>query len=263
MTTINLATGDIITGMRTSFAAVIVATSAFVFLAGCQEPATDAPKPGETAKVETPTKVEPTPDTTKADPAKAAPTGDVDSQGLANKPKDGDDVAVLDTSKGKIVAMFLPDRAPITVTNFKDLAKAKFFDGTRFHRCIAGFMIQGGDPYSKDLSKAGDWGTGGRMVNGTEQFVKDEFNSTQHKKGIMSMANASRVDSGSSQFFIMTDDHPDLDGKYSAFGKVLSGQDVVDQIVLTGSPIPQENGKVDPEKAIVLKSVRIAKWPVK
>ena len=82
-----------------------------------------------------------------------------------------------------------------------------------------------------------------------------------HKKGVLSMARSASPDSARSQFFIMTADNSSLDGQYSAFGKVVSGQDVVDQIVLTGDP--QQNGKVEPTKAIVLKTARIAKWPLK
>ncbi|MGY2499125.1 peptidylprolyl isomerase, partial [Klebsiella pneumoniae] len=92
-------------------------------------------------------------------------TGNVDGQGLPKEPKDGEEVAVLETAKGKLVMMFFPEKAPKAVENFKDLSKKGFFNGTRFHRCIPGFMIQGGDPKSKDLAKSGEWGTGGSSTN--------------------------------------------------------------------------------------------------
>ncbi len=176
-------------------------------------------------------------------------------------PKNGDDVAILDTEKGKIIVMFMPNKAPKHVENFKDLIKKGFYDGTRFHRCIAGFMVQGGDPNSKDLGKAAAWGTGGYMEKGSERMVKAEFNDVKHVRGIVSMARSQSPDSASSQFFIVHQDSPNLDGQYSAFGKVVSGLDVVDQIVTTGDA--GDNGKVAPDKAILLRSVKLAKWPVK
>jgi len=176
-------------------------------------------------------------------------------------PKKGDEVAVLDTSLGKVVLMFYPDKAPNHVKNFIKLAKEGFYDGTRFHRCIPGFMVQGGDPKSKALSKVGEWGTGGHEVDGKEVTVMAEFNDVSHVRGILSMARSAEPDSASSQFFITVKDSPFLDQQYSAFGKVVSGMDVVDKIVLTGDA--NNNGAVEPSKAIVLKSVKIEKWPLK
>lgn len=177
-------------------------------------------------------------------------------------PKDGDDVAVMETSMGRIVLMFFPDNAPKHVANFKGLVKDKFYDGVRFHRCIKNFMIQGGDPNSKELAKAGLWGTGGHMVDGKEVTIPAEFESgIPHVRGVLSMARSQDPNSASSQFFIMHDNAPFLDGKYSSFGKVVSGMDVVDQIVMTGDP--NDNGHVEPEKAVVIKSVKLEKWPLK
>lgn len=126
---------------------------------------------------------------------------------------------------GEIVLKFYPDVAPNHVKNFIKLAKEKFYDGTTFHRVIPGFMIQGGDPNSKsqDRSTHGMGGPGHR--------VKAEFNSKPHKRGVLSMARANDPDSAGSQFFICVSDSLFLDGKYTAFGEVVSGMHVVDTIV--------------------------------
>jgi peptidyl-prolyl cis-trans isomerase B (cyclophilin B) len=133
--------------------------------------------------------------------------------------------AVLETNLGTIKIAFFEDKAPGHVKNFTDLAKKGFYDGTRFHRVIPGFMIQGGDPLSK---------SGNRNVMGTGDpgyKIKAEFNDTKHVRGIVSMARAGDPDSAGSQFFICVDDAGFLDGKYTAFGKVIEGMDVVDKIV--------------------------------
>lgn len=263
----------IIPSMTLKSAAFAVVISALA-LAGCGEQSQSTPTPP--ASTSTPTET-PKTDTAKTDAAKTedpktapaeapkdaakAANGDADSQGLPKEPKAGDEVAVIDTAKGKIVFMFLADKAPKTVESFKTLSQKGFFNGTRFHRCIPGFMIQGGDPKSKDLAKSGEWGTGGYMKDGTEVRLPDEFSSVQHVKGIVSMANAGAPGSASSQFFIVTSDSTFLDGHYTAFGKVLKGQEVADEIVKTGDA--GNNGAVEPTKAIVVKSIKIEKWPVK
>jgi len=169
-------------------------------------------------------------------------------------------VAVLETGKGKIILMFYPEKAPKSVANFKQLVSSGFYNGTRFHRCIPGFMIQGGDPKSKDLAKSGEWGTGGNTKDGKEVNVPAEFTDLKHTRGILSMARSSDPNSGSSQFFIMVQDTPALDGQYSAFGKVVKGLEVADEIVKTGDA--GNNGAVVPKEAILLKSAKMAKWPV-
>lgn len=133
--------------------------------------------------------------------------------------------AVIETTLGKIELRFMPEVAPNHVDNFITLAKEGFFDGTVFHRVIPGFMIQGGDPLSKDTNRAAH-GTGGPGYN-----VKAEFSKTSHKRGIMSMARSADPDSAGSQFFICVADSPWLDGQYTVFGEVTSGMDVVDRIV--------------------------------
>src|SRR6201998_3925844 len=107
------------------------------------------------------------------------------------------EIAVIKTSQGEMVLEFWPDVAPKTVENFKTLAKKGFYDGTCFHRVIKNFMIQGGDPLTKDNSKEGAWGTGGPGYT-----VKAEFNDKSHVRGVLSMARSSDPDSAGSQFFI-------------------------------------------------------------
>ncbi len=175
-------------------------------------------------------------------------------------PKVGDEVAVIKTSLGNIVVMFFPSKAPKHVENFISLAKESFYDHTRFHRCIPGFMIQGGDPLTADIDNASRWGTGGKMIGSAERTVRAEFNDVKHLRGVLSMARSMSPDSASSQFFIMHKDAPSLDGKYSAFGKVVSGLETIDKIVLTGNET--DNGSVEPTKAIVISSMTIEKWPL-
>jgi cyclophilin family peptidyl-prolyl cis-trans isomerase len=134
-------------------------------------------------------------------------------------------VAELHTSSGEIDIRFFPDVAPNHVKNFIDLAEKGFYNGTKFHRVIPGFMIQGGDPNTISGSPA-TWGTGGSGKN-----VAAEFNSVSHKRGIVSMARSNDPDSASSQFFIVTSDSTFLDKQYTAFGQVTKGMDVADKIV--------------------------------
>jgi peptidyl-prolyl cis-trans isomerase B (cyclophilin B) len=179
---------------------------------------------------------------------------------MTQLPNDGEEVAVLTTSKGEIVLRFYPQHAPNHVANFKELVANGFYTGTRFHRCIAGFMIQGGDPNTRDLAKARVWGTGANVVDGVEKRLKAEFNQLKHTRGVLSAARSQHPDSASSQFFIMQKDSSHLDGQYSAFGEVVSGLDVVDEIVKTGDA--RNNGSVRPEDAVEITGARIAAWPV-
>jgi len=128
---------------------------------------------------------------------------------------------------GKIVLELFPDKAPLHVHNFDSLVAAKFYDGTAFHRVIPGFMIQGGDPNSKDQPRD-TWGYG---QPNKQTKVKAEFNDTKHVRGILSAARSADPNSATSQFFIMHADSKHLDGQYTAYGKVASGLDVVDKIV--------------------------------
>jgi len=135
------------------------------------------------------------------------------------------EIAVIETKFGKIEIQFFKDRAPGHVKNFKDLAKKGFYDGTIFHRVIPGFMIQGGDPNTKNDDRS-NHGMGGPGYS-----IKAEFNDTPHKRGILSMARSQDPNSAGSQFYIVVKDSAFLDRKYTAFGKVLSGMTVADQIV--------------------------------
>lgn len=135
-------------------------------------------------------------------------------------PQNGDEVAVLETNHGRIVVGFLPDKAPKHVDSFKSLVGKGFYDGTIFHRVIPGFMIQGGDPTGT--------GTGGPGYK-----VPAEFNDTKHERGILSAARSSDPNSAGSQFFLMHQNSPHLDGQYSAFGYVIEGMEVVDAIANT------------------------------
>ena len=133
--------------------------------------------------------------------------------------------AVINTNLGIIQFELLPDIAPETVRNFIKLAKSEFYVGTLFHRVIPKFMIQGGDPNTKEPDKS-MWGTGGPGYN-----IKAEFNSRSHLRGIVSMARSSDPDSAGSQFFIVSSDSTFLDRQYTVFGQVTDGIDVVDKIV--------------------------------
>lgn len=246
-----------------SIASLLVLGSVTLF--GCSEPKDASASTGGTGSASTSESTGSTTTGGTSEPTKEAETPKETppaDKPLAEKPSDGDDVAVLDTTMGKIVIMFYPSKAPLHVENFMNLAKSGFYDGTRFHRCIPGFMIQGGDPLSKDKSTAARWGSGGNMgKDGKEINVRAEFNDIHHAPGIVSMARSTNPDSASSQFFIMVDDNSSLDHNYSAFGKVVSGLDIAQKIVTTGDA--GDNGRVDPEKAVVLKSVKISKWPLK
>jgi peptidyl-prolyl cis-trans isomerase B (cyclophilin B) len=135
--------------------------------------------------------------------------------------------AVIETKFGNIELEFLPDKAPGHVKNFLDLARQGFYDRSTFHRVIPGFMIQGGDPNTRDpKGPRARHGTGGPGYN-----IKAEFNDTPHKRGVLSMARSSAPDSAGSQFFICVKDSPFLDRQYTAFGRVVNGMEVADKIV--------------------------------
>ena len=132
---------------------------------------------------------------------------------------------IIKTNFGDIEFSLLPDIAPETVRNFSQLAKSKFYNETLFHRVIPGFMIQGGDPNTKNPDKS-TWGQGGPGYN-----LKAEFNTRSHLRGIVSMARATDPDSAGSQFFIVTNDSTFLDRQYTVFGEVVDGMEVADKIV--------------------------------
>jgi peptidyl-prolyl cis-trans isomerase B (cyclophilin B) len=161
-------------------------------------------------------------------------------------------VAVIKTTAGEMVVEFWPEVAPNTVANFIKLAKDGFYDGTAFHRVIKGFMIQGGDPLSKDPSKEAMWGTGS-----ADHYVKAEFNERHHVTGVIAMARAQDPDSASCQFFICLDAAPHLDGHYTAFGHLIKGEDVLKKIgdtAVNGSKPVERQGiesiKIVPESSV-------------
>ncbi|MDA8339605.1 MAG: peptidylprolyl isomerase [Nitrospiraceae bacterium] len=133
--------------------------------------------------------------------------------------------AIIETKFGSMEIRFFPDVAPNHVNNFIELAKKGFYDGTTFHRVIPGFMIQGGDPNSKDPDKSK------HGMGGPGYAIKAEFNEKAHKRGILSMARAANPDSAGSQFFICVADSFFLDRQYTVFGEVVSGMEAADKIV--------------------------------
>jgi peptidyl-prolyl cis-trans isomerase B (cyclophilin B) len=139
--------------------------------------------------------------------------------------KMADTKAVIETQFGSIELKFFPEIAPNHVNNLIELAKKGFYDGTTFHRVIPGFMIQGGDPNSKNPDKS----THG--MGGPGYQLKAEFNNMHHKRGTLSMARSANPDSAGSQFFICVAEAPFLDRQYTVFGEVTSGMDVIDKIV--------------------------------
>lgn len=144
------------------------------------------------------------------------------------------EIAIIKTTEGDLTIEFWPDVAPKTVENFKTLAQKGFYDGTAFHRIIKGFMIQGGDPLTKDPSKESYWGTGGPGYQ-----IQAEFNERSHQRGVLSMARSSNPNSAGSQFFICDGDASFLDRQYTAFGKVIAGDDVLSKI--SGTPVGRSN----------------------
>ena len=134
--------------------------------------------------------------------------------------------AIIKTKFGEMEVVFFPELAPKHVKSFLNLARKGFFNGTIFHRVIPGFMIQGGDPYTKDPGKQRDYGTGGPGYN-----LPAEFNKIPHERGILSAARTADPHSAGSQFFIMVARSPHLDGQYTVFGEVIKGIEVADKIV--------------------------------
>lgn len=134
--------------------------------------------------------------------------------------------AVIKTKFGDMEVVFFPDKAPNHVENFINRAKSGYYNGTIFHRVIPGFMIQGGDPNTKDPSKPETYGMGG-----PKEKLKAEFNDIPHRRGILSMARTNDPNSAGSQFFIVVKDSNFLDNQYTVFGEVVKGMEVADKIV--------------------------------
>ena len=162
-------------------------------------------------------------------------------------------VAVISVENfGEIRFELIPEIAPETVENFVKLASEKFYDGTTFHRVIPGFMIQGGDPNSKNRDPRDD-GKGGPGYK-----IEDEFSEVSHTRGMVSMANTGRPRSGGCQFFIVVEDTPHLDGGYSLFGRVIEGMEVADRIAAVERDLYGRHGPTDrPLENVVIASIRI------
>ena len=163
------------------------------------------------------------------------------------KPADAKEVAVVKTSEGTMVLEFFPDVAPNHVDNFKKLAKKGFYDGTCFHRVIKGFMIQGGDPNTKDESKKDTWGQGGPGYT-----IKAEFNDKPHVRGTLSMARTPDPNSAGCQFFICHGEPRFLDHQYTVFGKLIKGDEVMEKIATTATEGPDR-----PVKRMNIESIKI------
>jgi len=162
------------------------------------------------------------------------------------------EVAVIKTGEGDMVVQFWTDAAPNTVGNFKKLARQGFYDGTIFHRIVKGFMIQGGDPNSKDPAKENSYGQGGPGYN-----MKAECKDQSHDRGVISMARGPDPDSAGSQFFICLAPVHRLDHQYTTFGKLIKGQDVLDKI----GDIPVTRNSMGepskPTKRVMIESIKI------
>jgi peptidyl-prolyl cis-trans isomerase B (cyclophilin B) len=166
------------------------------------------------------------------------------------------EVAIIKTSEGEIVVEFWTDVAPKTVENFKTLARKGFYDGTCFHRIVKGFMIQGGDPLTKDPDQEDNWGTGDPGFK-----LKAEFNEKPHVRGVLSMARSQDPHSAGSQFFICLADARFLDKQYTAFGKVTKGDDVLGKIGDTPTARSAGGEKSRPTKRVGVESVKIVPPP--
>jgi len=153
---------------------------------------------------------------------------------------------VINSSLGDIEVEFYPEHAPKTVDNFRELANKGFYDGLIFHRIVPNFVIQGGDPNTRNVNNRTGWGTGGPGWN-----LKAEFNENKHSRGALSMARSQDPDSAGSQFFIVLRDSNFLDGQYTVFGRVVVGMDVVDKIASLKTD--SRDAPVDTEKAKMTK----------
>ena len=162
------------------------------------------------------------------------------------------EVAVIKTSEGDMVLQFWTDAAPNTIENFKKLARKGFYDGTIFHRIIKEFMIQGGDPNSKDPAKEDSYGEGGPDHN-----IKAEFNDHPHERGVISMARGPDPDSAGSQFFICLAPAHRLDHQYTTFGKLIKGDNVLEKIGDTPVTKNSRGEQSKPTQRVVIESVKV------
>jgi len=186
----------------------------------------------------------------------AEPKTDADKKESASikseEKSDAKEVAVMKTTEGEMVLEFWPDVAPKTVENFKKLSRNGFYDGTAFHRIIKGFMIQGGDPNTKDPAKESSYGTGGPGYT-----VPAEFNDRSHQFGVISMARSRDPNSAGSQFFLCNGNASQLDHQYTGFGKLIKGDSVLKKISDTPVVASESGESSKPTKRIVIESIKI------
>jgi len=162
------------------------------------------------------------------------------------------EVAVIKTTLGEMTLELWPEVAPLTVENFKRLAQAGFYDGTAFHRIVKDFMIQGGDPLTRDPARQSDWGTGG-----PGHTLKAEFNDHSHQRGVISMARSQHPDSAGSQFFLCLADASFLDRHYTAFGQLIQGDDVLGRIGDTPVTLDHSGERSKPLTRVTVETIRL------
>jgi peptidyl-prolyl cis-trans isomerase B (cyclophilin B) len=214
--------------MKTIWIAPLLAI-ALTFTAGCDKQEKDGGKPGSGA------------------PSSAGPTPPAVPPITTTN-----DVAVIKTTAGEMVLEFWPEVAPNTVENFKKLAKSGFYDGTASHRIIKGFMIQMGDPLTKDPAASANYGGGGPGYT-----IKAEFNDRKHERGVLSMARTPDPDSAGSQFFICFVARPDLDRQYTTFGRLIRGDDVLARLEATPCGPGGDGDNSRPLQRVGVESIRI------
>ncbi|MFN7138483.1 MAG: peptidylprolyl isomerase [Limisphaerales bacterium] len=224
-------------------ATLLCALLGLVVLTGCNNQGTDTAPTTPEATTETAQQNATAPaqkQTTAPAPGSTAPASEAN------------EVAIMRTTEGDMVFEFWPEVAPKTVANFKKLAKEDFYNGTSFHRIVDGFMIQGGDFLSKDPANEAQFGTGNPGFT-----VPAEFSDRKHVRGVLSMARLGHdINSASSQFFIVLAPAEFLDGSYTAFGKMIKGDDVLEKIAKT--PVTFSRGeRSKPTKRIEIQSVEI------
>lgn len=168
------------------------------------------------------------------------------SAGSANE------VAIIKTSAGDMMVQFWSDAAPETIANFKKLARSGFYNGTIFHRIVKGFMIQGGDPNSKDPAKESSYGAGTAGYR-----IKAEFNDHPHDRGVISMAREPDPNSASCQFFICLAPVHRLDHQYTTFGKLIKGEDVLDKIGDTPTVMGPDGAQSKPTQRVTINKIEI------
>ena len=165
---------------------------------------------------------------------------------------ENNEVAVIKTAHGEMTIAFWPEVAPKTVENFKTLARKGFYDGTAFHRIVKGFMVQGGDPLTKDPKQESRWGTGDPGYK-----IKAEFSEKPHVRGVISMARSSDPHSAGSQFFICLADARFLDKQYTAFGQLIKGDDVLGKLGDTPTAHGSGGEKSRPVTRVGVESIKI------